>query len=93
MEYRDFRGTTIEPGDNIVYPVKRGNDLHLKLGIVLELTSKEDKDSVGMKYPALRIETLAKNNDPTKIRTKEPKYVKTLFTSLHRCVVVGMIEA
>ena len=86
MEYKDFRGKDIFPADTIVYPVRRGSDLHLKSGVVLELTIEIDKDTYGCRRPGLRIETLAKNNDPT--RLKPPKTVETIFTSLHRCVVV-----
>lgn len=86
MTYNDFRGVEIKVGDSIVYPVRRGSDLHLKSGKVLELTEATQKDYCGEPTPALKIKTLAKNNDPTKPR--EPKYVEAEFTSLHRCVVV-----
>ena len=86
MEYKDFRGINIFIGDTIVYPVRRGSELHLKSGLVLELTTHQDKSQVGYDYPALRIETLSKRKDPTKLGTA--KLVESIFTSLQRCVVV-----
>lgn len=86
MNYNDFRGVEIKVGDTIVYPVRRRDDLHLKSGLVLELLEVDPKEYCAGTTPALKIETLAKNNDPTK--SKGRKYVETIFTSLHRCVVV-----
>ncbi len=86
MKYKDFMGKAIQVGDTIVYPVRRGSDLHLKSGVVLELTETWTISDYDLACPALRIKTKRKHGDPSKIETT--KMVEAIFTSLHRCVVV-----
>lgn len=85
IEHRDCLGVYIEVGDTIVYPVRRGSNLHMKAGKVLELTKITHKDFADMVYPALRIATTIRSKDPTKISV--PRKVEVTFQRFERCVV------
>ena len=84
-EYKDCLGVDIKVGDTVVYPVRRGSDLHMKAGRVLELIKITHKDFADVVYPALKVATTTRSKDPTKISV--PKRVEVSFERFERCVV------
>jgi hypothetical protein len=90
MEYKDCLGVDIKIGDTIVYPVRRGSQLHMKSGTVLQLASTTQKEHFGGTYPALKVQVLSKPKDPTKIG--QAKLIEVLVQRLERCVVAKGVE-